>query len=325
MALPTSRSEYRDYIMRKLGFPVIDLNLDDDQIDDRIDDALQYWWDYHFDGTEKMYYRHVVTASNRQGAIYSVTVANGGIGYSNGSSLTFTRQGGSVGFNAEATISTNANGTITGVNITTPGTHYSIAPSISVAGGSGANLQPVLGGFVPLPENIVGAINIFPLGGLSVSTNDIFNIKYQIALNDLYTLTAQSMVPYYMAMQHISLLEELLVGKQPLRYNRHRNRIELDMDWAKVTDGMILVIEAYQIIDPADFPNVWKDRWLLKYGAALLKKQWAQNLIKFRQMSLPGNVLFNARELYDDAEREIEKLESEMINTYSLPVSDMVG
>lgn len=245
MAIAT-RADFKEYCLRKLGKPVIEINVDDDQVEDRIDEALKYYWDYHFDGTEKVYYKHLVTSTD------------------------------------------------------------------------------ITNKYITLPENIIGTVRIFDIGNY-MSVNNIFNIRYQIALNDLYTLTYQSMVPYYMAFQHIQLLEQLLVGQQPIRFNRHTNKLYIDVDWTKMVEGYYVLVEAYQIVDPADYTDVWSDRWLQRYATQLIKKQWGTNLTKFNGVQLPGGVTFNGEKIYNDAHEEIDKLEAEMINSYSLPVADMIG
>jgi hypothetical protein len=175
-----------------------------------------------------------------------------------------------------------------------------------------------------MPANIIGAINLFPVGE-SLSSNNLFNIRYQITLNDLYDLTATTMVPYYLAMQHIQFLEQLLVGQQPLRYNRYVNNLYLDMAWDIVAAGSYLIVEAYQVVDPEVYSGVWGDRWLIRYASALIKRQWGENLIKYQDVNLPGGMKFNANKIYDDAHEEVLKLEEEMYSTWSLPVADMVG
>jgi hypothetical protein len=247
MAVPTDRASFKEYCLRKLGKPVIEINVDEDQIDDRVDEALRYYWDYHFDGTDKIYYKHQVTSVDR------------------------------------------------------------------------ANK------YITLPENIIGAIRIFPIGDPMVRSDDLFNIRYQIALNDLYTLTSVSMVPYYMVMEHLSLVSELLVGQQPIRFNRHKNRIYVDMDWDKVQPNEYLLIEAYEVLDPEVYEQVWSDRWLQNYATAKIKYQWGANLTKFTGMSLPGGVQFNGEKIFNDAAEEIQKMEQEMLSSYSLPASDMIG
>jgi hypothetical protein len=247
MAVPTSRNEFREYCLRKLGKPVIEINVDDDQVDDRIDEALKYYADYHFDASDKIYYKHQVTQANKDAK------------------------------------------------------------------------------YITVPENIIGAVRVFPIADPSIRSDDLFNIRYQIALNDLYTLTSVSMVPYYMVMEHLALISELLVGQQPIRFNRHKNRIYIDMDWSKINVGEYLLIEAYEVVDPESWEQVWSDRWLQNYTTAKIKYQWGSNLTKFTGMNLPGGVQFNGEKILNDADEEIRKMEQEMISSYSLPVSDMIG
>lgn len=247
MAIPSSRQEFKDYVLRSLGRPVIEINVDDDQVEDRIDQALKYFADYHFDATDRTYYKHQVTAADK----------------------------------------TNKS--------------------------------------IPLPDNIIGAVSIFSIGDPSVRADDLFNIRYQIALNDLYTLTSVSLVPYYMAMQHLATIQELLVGKQPIRFSRHRNILNVDMDWNTINEGEYLVVEAYQVIDPEVYTDVWGDRWLYLYTEQLVKRQWGTNLKKYDGMQMPGGITFNGQKIYDEADAEIKRMEAEMIMNYSLPVLDMVG
>lgn len=247
MAAPNSKETFKEYCLRKLGKPVIEINVDDDQVDDRIDEAIRYYWDYHFDGSAKIYYKHQVTATDIQNK------------------------------------------------------------------------------YIILPENIIGAVRIFPIGDPSIRADDIFNIRYQIALNDLYTLTNVSLIPYYMVMEHLGLLTEMLVGQQPIRYERHKNRLYVDMDWSSIGAGRFILVEAYEVIDPAVWTDAWNDRWLQNYATALIKRQWGANLTKFTGMQLPGGVQFNGEKILDDAVAEIQKMEDEMIGSYSLPVLDMIG
>ena len=247
MAVPGTRAQFKEYCLRKLGKPVIEINVDDDQVDDRVDEAIRYYWDYHFDGTEKVYYKHQVTS------------------------------------------------------------------------------EDITNRYITLPENIIGAVRVFPIGDPSIRSDDMFNIRYQIALNDLYTLTAYSMIPYYMAMQHLSLISEFLVGQQPIRYSRHRDRLYIDTKWENYNVGDYLLIEAYEVLDPDTFSDMWSDRWLQNYATAKIKYQWGSNLTKFSGMQLPGGVQFNGEKILDDAKAEIEAMEKEMISSYSLPVTDMIG
>ena len=247
MAVPTTRSELKEYCLRKLGKPVIEINVDDDQVEDRIDEAIRYYWDYHFDGSDKVYYKHAITSTD------------------------------------------------------------------------------ITNKYITLPENIIGAVRVFPIGDPSIRSDDMFNIRYQIALNDLYTLTAYSMIPYYMAMQHLALISEFLVGQQPIRFNRHKDRLYIDTNWDNYTIGNYILVEAYEVLDPDVFGDMYSDRWLQNYITAKIKYQWGSNLTKFSGMQLPGGVQFNGEKILNDAQAEIEKMEEEMIGSYSLPVADLIG
>lgn len=247
MAVPTTRATFKEYCLRKLGKPVIEINVDDDQVEDRIDEALRYYYDYHFDGTEKIYLPHQVTQ------------------------------------------------------------------------------EDINNKYITIPENIIGAVSVFPIGDPAMSSDDLFSIRYQIALNDLYSLTSVSLVPYYMAREHIELFSELLVGLQPIRFNRHTNKLYVDMDWDTLNVGIFLLIEAYEIVDPQEYADAYGDRWLQNYATVLIKRQWGSNLTKFSGMQLPGGVQFNGEKIYDDATAELRELENEMISSYSLPAADMTG
>jgi hypothetical protein len=230
MSVPTSRETFKQYCLRRLGAPVVEVNLADEQIDDCIDTAIRFWHDYHWDGTEKTYFKYKVTDQDRRNR------------------------------------------------------------------------------YLQMPENIIGAIEVFPPGE-ALSTNNMFNIRYQIALNDLYTLTNVSMIPYYMAFQHIEFLEYMLVGQKPIRYNRTTNRLYVDADWSLMPAGEYVIVVAYQVIDPEEWSRAWSDYLLQRHACALLKQQWGTNLTKFSSLPLPGGITFNAQKMYDDATREREEIE----------------
>lgn len=244
---PTDKHSFGQYCLRKLGSPIVQINVDETQLDDRVDEALQYYADYHYDGTELSFYKHQVTANDQ------------------------------------------------------------------------ANK------FIILPENIIGAIEVFSIGDPSVRVDDLFNIRYQIALNDLYTLTSVSMVPFYMTMEHLALVEEILVGKQQIRFNRISNKCYIDMDWDNIQGGEYLLIKAYYVIDPNQYPRLWKERWLQNYATALIKEQWGTNLKKFGGVQLIGGVTFNGQQIYDEGKEEREKYEARAMEDFALPPMDMVN
>lgn len=244
--LPTTRDEFAGFCKRKIGEGAIEINVTEEQIDDCIDQALQYYADYHFDGSEKVYFKHQVTPTDR------------------------------------------------------------------------ANK------YITVPDNCIGAVRLFSLS-TAMNTTNIFDIRYQIALNDLYTFTSVSMIPYYMAFQNIQMIEQLLIGQQPIRFNRKTNKVYLDMDWGRVTDGEYLLIEVYFALDPAVVPKVWSDRWLGEYCAQLIKLRWGSNLGKYKSVKLPGGVEFNGDQIYEQAQSRIDKMEAEMINKYGEPPEIFMG
>ena len=324
---PANRQEFRDFCLRELGWPVVKINLDEDQIQDRIDYCLQYYWDYHFDGSEKIYYSYVIQDKDTPGHVSEIEVANGGEGYQNTDTVLITANTASnTGHDAAATLTTDANGTITSVAVSNTGTDYRMPPTVTVSSNTGANavLVGYNGGYVPMPQDIIGVVNLFPIGGALQSQN-MFNIRYQIALNDLYTLSSVSMLPYYLAKYQIDFIQHLLVGQQPIRYNRHKNKCYLDMDWQRDAPGNMLIIEGYEKIDPDRYPDVWNDRWLIRYCSSHIKRVWAQSMKKFGRVPMMGGTYFDAQVMYNEAVAEIEALEREMIDSYSIPVCDMLG
>ena len=242
-----SRQEFKDYILRRLGYPVIDINVDDEQVEDRIDDALLKFRDYHYDGTEHVYLPYQVTAEDR----------------------------------------TNKYDT--------------------------------------LPEGIIGVTRIFDIND-SYNAMNLFNIRYQLHLNELFNISSVSVAPYVIAMRHIEFLEEVFVGKKPIRFNRHMDKLYIDMKWDEdVQVGQYIIIDCYRTVDPEAYPDVWNDPWLKQYATALVKRQWGENLKKFEGMNLPGGITFNGQKIWEEAREEVEKLDQEVINNYSLPVTDMIG
>lgn len=247
MAQPTTRDEFTEWCLRKLGKPVIEINVDKDQVNDRIDEALSYYWDYHFDGAEKVYFKHEITAQDK------------------------------------------------------------------------ANR------YITIPESILGVVNIFNLKSTYGSTGKLFNVQYQFALNHMHEISSYNLQYYYQNRQHLKFMEEVLVGQQPIRYNRHVNRLYVDTNWDHIAEGTFLVAECYQVLDPTTYADVWKDRWLQNYATAKIQETWGRNLTKFEGMQLPGGVTFNGAQILAEAREQIDKLEEEMISSYSLPIVDMIG
>ena len=247
MALPTTRQGFIDYCLRSLGAPVLSINVDDEQIEDRVDEALQYYRDYHFDGTQNTYLKHQVTSAD------------------------------------------------------------------------------ITNRYISIPENISGITRIFNIGE-GLNTSSLFNIRYQIHLNDLFDFSSATIAPYVMTLTHIAMLQQVFTGLKPIRFNRHTDKLYIDMDWdADIQSGQYLVIDCYQVVEPEIYTDVWSDRWLLRYATALIKRQWGTNLSKFAGIQLPGGIQLDGTRILNEAIEEINKLEDEMLNSYSLPVFDMIG
>ncbi len=317
MTLPTSKEEFITYIRRDLGEPVTCLNLDDDQIDDKVCFALSYYADYHFDATDKLYYKHQIVANDFPMVVRSLNLVSGGTGYTNGQLLVFTA---STGQGAAGTVTTDGTGIITTLDLTDNGNSYATEPVVTVAGGgSGADITSDMGGWIEMPQNVIGVVKIFDLTNAITNISNLFSIQYQIALNEIWSLSSYSMVPYYTTIQHLNLIQQLLVGMQPVRYSRHRNRLHIDMAWERVQAGQFLVVEAYRVIDPDEFPDVWADRWLLRYATAQVKRVYGTNLKKYQGVPLAGGLTFSGQTIYNEAIDEITALENEMIDSYSIP------
>ena len=336
MTQPTTRATLKDYAKRQLGHPVVELNIDEDQMEDRIDDALEYFQEYHFDATHPTFVKRQIT-----GSTLKIT-----------SNVTFTAgeyiTGGTSGVRATVHEYHSANTTIRYKNpevksggdgntyyantTTTFGNAETVTGGTSEASATtAASSANVYGDFdnqyISIDENVIGIKGVIPFHDDTSSSSNMFSVNYQFALNDLYTMgNLQSMREYVFSQQRLSAIHNLFHGLPRFRYNRHMDRLYLDINWGsdlKIDDWVI--VEAYAIIDPATYSDVYGDMFLKKYVTALFKKQWGQNLIKFEGMQLPGGITLNGRQLYDDANTEIERIEEEIQLKYQLPDDFMVG
>ena len=330
MAKPSSREQLKQYALRQLGKPVIEINVDDDQLEDRIDEGLQYFQEYHFDGIERMYHIHQITSSKVGISSVSGTFSNGEIitgatsnatatvHTSNSTFIEFKNHKDTTGIaNNDTTSSFSSSETITGNN------------SGATATAGTVTFGDIDNHYVPLSDAITGIVGIFDIqdtGGGQTSSN-MFSFRYQFHLNEMPYLTSTSIVNYKMSMQHLQLLNDIFVGKKPLRFNRHQNRLYIDLDWSgdDIKIGEYIVVEAYRIIDPDTFTDVYNDMFLKRYLTALFKRQWGANLIKYQGVSLPGGITLDGRQLFEDAMTEIREIEEQMQSRYELPIDFMVG
>lgn len=330
MAKPSSREALKQYSLRMLGKPVVEINVDDDQLEDRIDEGLQYFQEYHFDGVEKTYLRHKITGSTI--AISSVTgsfeageTITGGssnatatVHSANTSIITFKRHKDPTGVSNNNTSSTfTSSETITG------------STSGATASAGTVTFGDVDNRFIPIDDRIIGVVNIFDINsstGGQTSAN-MFNFRYQFHMNEMPYLTGGSLAHYQMTQGNLQLLNDIFVGKKPIRFNRHQNRLYLDMDWDNddVAIGDFVVAECFAIVNPDTFTDVYNDIFLKKYITALFKRQWGANLIKYDGVQLPGGVNLNGRQLFEDAVTELNQIEEDMQLRNELPVDMMIG
>jgi|TARA_Y100000034_G_C6879849_1_gene402975 hypothetical protein len=335
MAQPTTRTTFKDYCKRKLGWPVVDLNLDDDQVEDCVDDALQFFQEYHFDATENIYLKHQITGS-------AVTLAGAPTGtFTAGEIIT----GGTSGVQAKVHEYHSANTTLRFKNpeVKSGGdgnTYYSnttttFSTSETLTGNSSgatatthASTAVTIGDFdnkyIDIAEAIIGVRRIMPFSD-DTDNSSMFSVKYQWALNEVGNLGGD-LLSHEIKRQHLQLINDMFTGSPMFRYNRHADKLWLDISWGedvKIDDWVM--VECDRILDPATYADIWGDMFLKQYATLLLKKQWGQNLIKYEGMQLPGGLTLNGRQLYDDAVTEIQTVEEQMQLRYELPVDHLIG
>lgn len=247
MGVPASRDQLKDWCLRQLGFPVIEINVDDDQVDDRIDEAFQYFQQFHFDGVELTYTKHQLTAED---------IANK---------------------------------------------------------------------WIPITDNIIGVTRIFPVAASNATVN-MFDLRYQLRLHELYDFTSTSYVNYVLTMQHIRTLDLLFSGEQPIRFNRHTNRLYLDWNWMQFAQaGEWIIIEGSIVTDPDAYSKVYNDMMLKRLATAYIKRQWGNNMKKFAGMQLPGGITMNGQQIFEEAIQEIKELEQQIRDTYECPPQFILG
>jgi len=268
----TTRETLKQYCLRALGKPVIEINVEDDQVEDRIDEALQYFAQYHYDGVERMYLKYQVTADDITRAKSDETLS---------------------------TVTDTADSTVT------------------ASFKEGKN-------YIPMPSSVVSVTRIFDF--TDRANLDLFDVRYQLRLNDLYDFSSTSIIHYDMTLRHLDMLDHILVGERPIRFNQHKNRLYIDMDWSNDIDaGDFIIIECYRKLDPSTFTDIFDDIFLKKYLIQLIKKQWGTNLSKFQGVAMLGGVTMNGEQIYSQAQEEINKLEEQIQLSYELPPNYMMG
>tara|TARA_R100000951_G_scaffold100299_1_gene91057 strand:- start:903 stop:1736 length:834 start_codon:yes stop_codon:yes gene_type:complete len=277
MAQPASRQELIDYCKRQLGAPVLEINVADEQVDDLVDDALQYFHERHFDGVVQTYLKYKITQED---------IDRG------------------KGTNSVGIVTTTADATIVGTATTFSYTENS--------------------NYIQVPPSVIGVNKIFRFDSSTIS-GGMFSLKYQLFLNDIYFFSSMEMLTYAMTKTTLADIDFLLNPESQIRFNQRQDRLYLDIDWDSISVDEYIILDCWRLLDPNDFTRVYNDSFLKKYLTSLIKRQWGQNLIKFQGVKLPGGIELNGRQIYDDAQRELDQLLEKMSNTYELPPLDMIG
>jgi hypothetical protein len=319
MAVST-RDGLKQYALRNLGAPVVEINVDDDQLEDRIDEALEHWIKYHYEGTEQIYMKAQIRASEI--VLTSSVAAN--------FTLSETITGGTSGATAQVTRETgrSSSGTLLLVrNIVgtfTVGEVITGATSGQTATTSTITKREYDNKYITVTDSVYGVTKILAIGQASSSKN-IFDLQYQLRLNDLYDLTSTSIIYYKTVMSHLALLDLELNGHTSFRFNRRTNRIYLDINWeTDIPLGDYVIVQGYRALDPNEFTKVYNESFLKHYVTALFKRQWATNIKKFSGIQLPGGVTLDGDKLYDEAVNEIKELEDSLQNK-SAPLDFFIG
>lgn len=314
-----SREGLKQYALRALGAPVLEINVDEDQLEDRLDEALEYWREYHYDGIEQIYMKHQIRASE---ITLSTAVATN---FQLAEKITGATSGATAEVCKETTrLSTGTLLLVKDVVGTFTAGETITSPSGATATLSSITLREYDTKYIEVPDLVYGVTKILAIGQASSSKN-IFDLQYQLRLNDLYDLTSTSIIYYKTVMGHLAMLDFELNGHTSFRFNRRTNRIYLDINWqTDIPLGDYVIIQGYRALDPAQFTKVWNTSWLKHYVTALFKKQWATNIKKFSGIQLPGGVTLDGDKLYDEASAEIKELEDSLQNK-SAPLDFFIG
>lgn len=292
MAQPSSRQGLIDYCLRQLGAPVLEINVAEEQIEDLVDDAIQFFQERHFDGVQQTYLKYRITQDD----------VDKGLARPPGAP---TSTAGSTGIT-----STSASATVAGTATTF--TYYEN------------------NNYLQVTPDIIGINKVFQFDG-SYSGRGMFNVRYQYMLNDVfgiwggYGAGGYDLLSYDMTMSYLETMNFLLNTHKQIRFNQRADKMYLDIDWSTLRKDDYIIIDCWRAINPNDYARVWNDSFLKPYLTALIKRQWGQNLIKFQGVKLPGGIEFNGRAIFDDGQRELDEIRQKMLSTYELPPLDLIG
>ena len=279
MAQPSSREGLIDYAKRQLGFPVLEINVADEQFSDLLDDAVQVYQERHYDGITRMYLKYKITQDDIDRGQARGGNTNLGITTTTGTST--------VGLSTSFDFEENQN-------------------------------------YLQMPPSVIGVNQIFKIRS-DTDYDGLFNIRYQLFLNDLYAFGSVDLLQYTMVQTYLEDISFLLNPDMRYRFNIRQDRLYIDADFGVLNVDDFFVIDCFRILDPNDFTKVYNDPFLKRYFTALCKKQWGQNLIKFQGVQLPGGIQLNGRQIYDDGVRELDEIRAKMSSDYEMPPLDMIG
>ena len=283
--MPSTRQELIEYGKRQLGYPVLEINVADEQIEDNLDDVFTLYQDRHMDGVEKMYLKHKITKD-----------------------FTDTIQ------------ATSAEGKETSIGLTT-----TTSSSVNITGvGTTTFSFEETQNFIQIPDAVIGIEKVWKVDSRAIASN-MFNITYQLFLNEIYYFSSMELLSYTQTKRYLEDIDFILHPDKQIRFNRRQNRLYIDSDYSSMKEDDYLIIECYRVLDPNDYPKVYNDRWVKRYFTAKLKKQWGMNLIKYQGVKLPGGVELNGRQIYEDGVAEMQALEDKMTTEYELPPLDFIG
>ena len=263
---PATKTELRDYALRRLGYPTIDINVATEQLDDLIEEAIDNYQEYQYDGSYKTFMNIEVTDAIKTAAQSS------------------TQQGSTNWYE-------NNN-------------------------------------YVSLPPNILSVNHVYTqIGASSIVPGNMFNIKYQIFLNDIYAMTHGHILHYFMTSQYLETLDWVTNSgrNRRVRFNEKQARLYLDFDWETLQAGDRILVECLVRQDPLVYTDMFNDNWLKDYVEALFQQQWGRNLSKYDGIQMLGGVTLNGRQILEDASTFKKDLETTLRETYEIPPMDLVG
>ena len=318
-----SREDLKQYCLRALGAPVLEINVDDDQLEDRIDEALEYWRQYHSDGVEQIYMKQMITASEitlTTSIASTFAIGDTITGSTSHATAIVTQEGMRISTGSILLVYKILGTFVAGETITSTSNTNAVLATNPVLKGVYDNQ------YITVPDLVYGVTSILPIGNTYQNSQNLFNnIQYQLRLNSFADLSSLSMIYYTVAMSYLDLVNFELTRTPTIRFNRYQGRLMLDINWeTEIFVGQYIVAQCYRALDPALYSKMWSEAWLKHYTTALFKKNWGTNLKKFSGMLLPGGVQLDGQGLYDEAIGEIKDLEDELMNK-SAPMGFFLG